>query len=68
MLDILLDAIIDVVKLIPFLYITYLLMEYIENKTTEHAKHAIKKSGKWGPLIGGLARSSTTMWIFCFSN
>ena len=54
MLDILLDAIIDVLKLLPFLYITYLIMEYIENKTSEHAKRTIKKSGKWGPLIGGL--------------
>lgn len=54
MIDILLDTIIDVLKLVPFLYITYLIMEYIENKTSEHAKHTIKKSGKWGPLIGGI--------------
>ncbi|MCI9064028.1 MAG: arsenic efflux protein [Clostridia bacterium] len=54
MLDILLDTVIDVLKLIPFLYITYLIMEYIENKTSDHAKQTIKKSGKWGPLIGGL--------------
>ena len=54
MLDIFIDTIIDVLKLIPFLYITYLIMEYIENKTSEHAKSTIKKSGKMGPLIGGL--------------
>lgn len=54
MIDILLDTIIDVLKLVPFLYITYLIMEYIENKTSEHAKQTIKKSGKWGPLIGGI--------------
>ena len=54
MLDILVDTLIDVAKLIPFLYITYLIMEYIENKTSEHAKQTIKKSGKWGPLIGGI--------------
>ena len=54
MLDILTETIIDVLKLIPFLYITYLIMEYIENKTSEHAKATIKKSGKMGPLIGGL--------------
>ena len=54
MKDILLATIIDVLKLVPFLYITYLIMEYIENKTSEHAKQTIKKSGKWGPLIGGI--------------
>lgn len=54
MIDILLDTIIDILKLVPFLYITYLIMEYIENKTSEHAKQTIKKSGKWGPLIGGI--------------
>lgn len=53
MLHILEHTIIDTIKLLPFLYITYLIMEYIENKTTEHSKQAIKKSGKWGPLFGG---------------
>ena len=54
MLDIFLDAIIDVLKLVPFLYVTYLIMEYIEKKTSDNAKYTIKKSGRWGPLIGGL--------------
>lgn len=34
MLEILQDAFIDTIKLIPFLFITYLIMEYIENKTS----------------------------------
>ena len=54
MLDVLLDAIIDSVKLLPFLFITYLILEYIEHKTSNKTKEAIKKSGKLGPLIGGL--------------
>ena len=44
----------DTIKLLPFLFITYLIMEYIENKTSENAKQSIKKAGKWGPLIGGI--------------
>ena len=68
MLHILEHTIIDTIKLLPFLYITYLIMEYIENKTSEHSKQAIKKSGKWGPLFGGLARCGTTMWFFCICN
>ncbi len=54
MIDILLDAIIDSVKLVPFLFVTYLIMEYIEHKTKEKTKQAIKKSGKYGPFIGSI--------------
>ena len=67
MIDILLDAVIDSIKLLPFLFITYLIMEYIEHKTKEKTKQAIKKSGKYGPFIGGILRNISTMWIFCIS-
>lgn len=54
MLEIIEDTIIDSVKLLPFLFITYLIMEYIEHKTSEKAKEAIQKSGKFGPFFGSL--------------
>ncbi len=54
MLEIIEDTIIDAIKLLPFLFITYLIMEYIEHKMGHKTKHAIKKSGKWGPIIGGI--------------
>ena len=54
MLDVLVDAIIDSIKLIPFLFITYLIMEYIEHKTKDKTKEVVKKSGKFGPLIGSI--------------
>ena len=54
MLDVIKDAIVDSVKILPFLFITYLIMEYIEHKTSEKSKDMIKKSGKFGPLIGSL--------------
>lgn len=54
MIDILLDALIDSVKLVPFLFITYLIMEAIEHKTKDKTKEAIKKSGKYGPFIGSI--------------
>lgn len=54
MIDTILDAIIDSIKILPFLFLTYLLMEYLEHKTSEKAKNAIKKSGRFGPIIGGL--------------
>ena len=52
--DILIDVALDTVKLLPFLFLTYLAMEYIEHKTGDKAKETIKKSGKVGPLVGAL--------------
>lgn len=54
LLDVILDTLIDGVKLLPFLFLTYLAMEYIEHKVSGKTKAAIKKSGKAGPLIGGV--------------
>ena len=47
-------TLLDSIKLIPFLFLTYLLMEYIEHKTSNKVKQTIQKSGKLGPLFGGL--------------
>ena len=52
MLEIIEHTLKDSIKLIPFLFITYLIMEYIEHKTSKKAKETIKKSGKFGPLVG----------------
>ena len=54
MLEIIEHTLLDSIKLLPFLFITYLIMEYIEHKTEDKTKEAIKKSGKFGPLIGGV--------------
>lgn len=42
------------IKLLPFLFVTYLIMEYIEHKTSEKSKDIIKKSGRFGPIIGAI--------------
>lgn len=52
--DVLVDALLDTVKLIPFLFLTYFLMEYLEHKTKEKSKSMIKKAGKFGPFMGGV--------------
>ena len=54
MFEVIEDALIDSIKLLPFLFITYLIMEYIEHKTSDKSKEAIKKSGKFGPIIGSI--------------
>lgn len=48
------DTLLDGIRLLPFLFVTYLVMEYIEHKTSEKSRQVMKKSGKWGPAIGGL--------------
>ena len=53
-LEVLQDTAIDTIKLLPFLFISYLIMEYIEHKTSNKVKDVIKKSGKFGPLLGAI--------------
>lgn len=55
MLDIIWDTLIDGLKLVPFLFLTYLAMEYLEHKTGRKTEQIVKKAGKWGPFVGGLA-------------
>lgn len=45
---------IDTLKLVPFLFLTYLLMEFIEHRTSDKVKKVIHKSGKAGPFFGGV--------------
>lgn len=52
MQEIIIEAIVDTFKLVPFLFITYIIMEYIENKTTDKVKEKIQKTGKFGPIVG----------------
>lgn len=54
MTHVILHTLKDSIKILPFLFITYLLMEYLEHKTSEKSKNTIKKSGKFGPIFGGL--------------
>ena len=54
MLEILEDTIIDSLRLVPFLFITYIIMELIETHAGEKTEKAIRKSGKFGPIIGAI--------------
>ena len=48
------DAFLDTLKLLPLLFLTYLLMEYIEHKGNERMEAVIRRSGRLGPLAGAL--------------
>jgi hypothetical protein len=53
-IDIVLDTLLDGLKLIPFLFIAFLIIELIEHKLSKKSEKIIAKAGKAGPLIGGL--------------
>ncbi len=54
MLDILLDVIKDSLKLLPFLFIAFLIIELLEHKFNKYTKKITSKSGKFGPIIGSI--------------
>ncbi len=54
MTDIFLDSILDCLKLIPFLYVSYLLVEYAEHRMSARTKELIYRAGKAGPVLGAL--------------
>ena len=54
MIDILIDTTIDALKLIPFLFIAFLLIEVLEHKLTVKNKNIITKSKKIGPILGAI--------------
>ena len=44
----------DTLKIVGFLFLAYLLMEFIEHKTGEKTEAIIKKAGALGPVAGGI--------------
>lgn len=54
MIHVIEHTLLDTLKVIPFLFITYLAMEYLEHKAGEKTQNFVKKSGKLGPVIGSL--------------
>ncbi len=47
-------AVLDCLPLLPFLYLTYLLMEWLEHRAGEQVERLVRRSGRVGPLLGGL--------------
>ena len=54
MKEILLDTFIDSIKLLPFLFVTFLLMEYLEHRFSNKSNNIINKKNKFGPIIGSI--------------
>ena len=54
MLHIIEHSVLDSLKLVPFLFLTYLVMEYLEHKAGDKTQKVIGKAGKYGSLLGGV--------------
>ncbi len=52
--DVLIDALLDSIRLISFLFFAYLLMEAVEHRSSERMQNTLKRMGKLGPFIASL--------------
>lgn len=61
----------DTLYLIPFLFVTYLAMEWLEHKTGDKAEDAVRRAGAAGPVVGalvgivpqcGFSAAAATLW------
>ena len=46
------DAVIDTLEVIPFLFVTYLLLEFMEHRMSNKSLEKFEKAGPLGPFIG----------------
>ena len=54
-LHLFLHVFLDSVKIVPFLFLAYLLMEWAEHYAGEKVKRFVAKTGKFGAIVGALA-------------
>ena len=51
--DVVLHGLLDTLNILPFLFLTYVLMEYLEHHAATKMRGAIEKCGALAPLAGG---------------
>ena len=54
MLDRLIDALADTLKVIPYLFITFLILELIEHKLSKKNEKVLSKNKKYGVILGSV--------------
>lgn len=54
MKEIIIETFVDTIKLIPFLFVAFLIIELIEHKFSKKEIKLVEKSGKFGPLFGAI--------------
>ena len=54
MIDSLLEGLIDSLKLLPYLFVTFLILEFLEHKLNKKSEKLLEKGNKIGPIVGGV--------------
>ena len=54
MLDIIMDSVLDTLKILPYLLITFILLEFIEHKLSHKNKDMLSKNKKYGVIVGSI--------------
>ncbi len=49
--DVILDAFIDTIKVLPFLFVAFLVIEFLEHKAQDKIKHIFTRAGAFGPMV-----------------
>ena len=67
------DGLFDTLKLLPYLFVAFLLLEFMEHKMSKRSEKILSKNKKYGPFVGGLLGSLpqcgfSTMAAQMFSN
>ncbi|MBQ2639687.1 MAG: arsenic efflux protein [Bacilli bacterium] len=54
MTECIIDGVIDTLKLLPYLLITFIIIEYIEHKLSKKNQKVLVENEKYGPILGGI--------------
>ena len=53
-LDVLGESLVDTAKMLPFLFLAYLFIEYVENRHGERIEAILAGGGRWGSVPAAL--------------
>ena len=54
MTDCIMDGVIDTLKLLPYLLVTFIVLEFIEHKLSKKNQKVLVENEKYGPALGGV--------------
>ena len=54
MIDSILDGLLDTIKLLPYLFVAFIILEFIEHKLSKKNMKLLSENKKYGPLLGGI--------------
>ena len=59
-LDVLSETLVDTAKMLPFLFLAYLFIEYVETRHGERIEALLAGGGRWGAVPGAVCRSAAS--------